>query len=449
MKYLALLLAAGAALPAEQFVTGQAARAVIGQRTFTRQEPGASQVLVGSVSGLALANDTLFVVDGSRVQAFPQNNRVLIYRNVSTDLPGADASIPWDEARRCPLCGGASDTVLGQPDFEKTEIGTGARSFRTPTAVATDGRVLAVADTDNNRVLIWTSIPTSNGEPANVVIGQQDFNATAINAGNGSQVNERGLRGPQGVWIDQRGRLWVADTQNNRVLMWNEIPRANGAPATLVLGAPDMTTFVEVDLTRAQFNATATNLLNPVSVTVDPSDRVFVSDLGHNRVLVWNSLPTRNAQPADFALGQPDTSSTQDRPAQNANNSQFLCQSNGTAANGNPTYPELCEATLNFPRFALSDGKQLFVADGGNNRVLVYNTIPTRNGQPADIILGQPTATLNLDATGDPNSLARRLSSADSVRTPMALAWDGTNLYVSDPFNRRIMVWTTGDLPLP
>ena len=172
------------------------------------------------------------------------------------------------------LCGGFADNVLGQADFKSTSIGTGNNKFRNPTAVATDGRVLAVADTDNNRVLIWNSIPTTPGVSANIVIGQPDFTATTINFGKGSQVNAQGLRGPQGVWIDQRGRFWVADTQNHRVLMWNRIPTQNGTAADLVIGKPDLTTFVEVNLVVANQTATPASLLNPVSVTVDPMDRV-------------------------------------------------------------------------------------------------------------------------------------------------------------------------------
>ena len=38
----------------------------------------------------------------------------------------------------------------------------------------------------------------------------------------------------------------------------------------------------------------------------------------------------------------------------------------------------------------LSDGTRLFIADGGNDRVLVFNHIPTQNGAEADIVLGQP-----------------------------------------------------------
>jgi uncharacterized protein (TIGR03437 family) len=70
----------------------------------------------------------------------------------------------------------------------------------------------------------------------------------------------------------------------------------------------------------------------------------------------------------------------------------------------------------------------------------VYNSIPTRSGQPADVILGQPDeGTLQTVAAA---------SNSDTMLTPMSLASDGTNLFVSDPFNRRVLVFTPGDLPL-
>ena len=75
--------------------------------------------------------------------------------------------------------------------------------------------------------------------------------------------------------------------------------------------------------------------------------------------------------------------------------------------------------------------------------MLVFNEIPTGNAPAADVILGQ----LNdqLDSDSDPN----RIAAVDSFRTPSALAWDGTNLYIADPFNRRVVLYTPGDFVLP
>ncbi|HUQ95691.1 MAG TPA: hypothetical protein VM120_28695, partial [Bryobacteraceae bacterium] len=184
---------------AAEFFSGMAARAVIGQRNFTAQQPGASDVLLGGVSGVAYANGTLIVVDDNRVSATPSNNRVLIFPDVNSFLPQPTEEIPVSE-QRCPICVGRAAVVLGQPDFAKSDVGLSERGFNHPTAVATDGRFLAVADTDNNRILIWRSIPTTNYAPADLVIGQPDFKTNRANEGQQSPT-ARSLRGPQGVWI--------------------------------------------------------------------------------------------------------------------------------------------------------------------------------------------------------------------------------------------------------
>jgi len=444
MKSLAAtVLLSASLLSAQTFVTGQGARLVIGQRTFTQLDPGtATERLLGAVGGLAYFNDTLFVSDSSRIFASPQNHRVLAFRGISSQLPGPKDSHPWTDFERCRVCGGVANLVLGQTAFNTSNIGLTQDRFRTPTAVATDGLVLAVADTDNNRVLIWLNLPTRDGQPADVVVGQGDFRSNGINFGGaGATPSAKGLRSPQGLWI-QDGKLYIADTQNNRVLIFNSIPRSNGATADLVLGQPNFTSFVQSDLVQATLKATPTNMLSPVSVSSD-GRKLFVSDLGHNRVLIWNRIPTSNAQAVDVVIGQPDATSTDENLAVLANNSTKLCPSNGTDAGGNKTYPERCAATLDFPRYALSDGKRLYIADGGNDRILVYNDIPTTTGQAADVILGQFTENLNQDS--DPS----RISAADSLRSPTSLAWDGTNLYVADTFNRRIVAFTPGDFPLP
>ena len=198
---------------------------------------------------------------------------------------------------------GQASVVLGQPDFVTTTVNNAPtqNSLRNPQGVASDGVHLVVADTDDNRILIWNTIPTTNNQNADVVIGQANFTANALP---GNTPNANSMRGPEGVWI-QNGKLFVADTQNNRVLIYNHIPTTNGVAADLVLGAPNFTTYVNPDITQQQTGATASTMLAPVSVTSDGT-RLFVSDLGFNRVLIFNSIPSTNGAPADVALGQPD-----------------------------------------------------------------------------------------------------------------------------------------------
>ncbi len=127
-----------------------------------------SATVLGAVGGVAYANNTLFVVDSNHVQATPVYNRVMIYQNISQYVLDPTAAIP-QQGQRCAVCiggdnGGAANLVLGQPDFVTTTINLTQNGLRTPTGIATNGQILAVADTDNNRVLIWKSIPTVVGQ---------------------------------------------------------------------------------------------------------------------------------------------------------------------------------------------------------------------------------------------------------------------------------------------
>jgi len=433
MKWTVFLLFSIASLNAQDFVTGQAARLEVGQRIWSDQYPSATERNLGSISGLAYANNTLFVTDANRVGGTPNNNRILLFGNVNSFIPTPHQELPVSNDR-CPACVGSATVVLGQPDFFKTDLLRAAQNItvRTPLGVASNGRYTAVADADFNRVLVWRGIPVSTNQAADLVIGQSDFAGSAP-----GRANNR-LRGPSGVWLDDKDGLWVADTGNSRVLYFG-VPQNNGQNATLVLGQPDFNTNVQPQFGTVVLNVANNTLVNPMSVTTDGT-RLFVADFGANRVLIWNSIPTTNQAPADTVIGQPNFISYL------SNNSSALCASNGTDDNGNATYPDRCGATINFPRFALSDGKRLFISDSGNDRVLVFDRIPLLlNGASADAVLGQQGDTLNQSSE---SANPERLSASDSLRTPAALAYDGQNLYVADTFNRRVMVFTPGDFQL-
>jgi hypothetical protein len=445
MKGISVFLLGAASVFAADFVTGQAARLVIGQTTFTAADPNSTNSIIGGAGGVAYAGNTLFVADSNRLGALPSNHRVLVFSNVSNSFPRAtDPLLP---VSKCPVCVGQASVVVGQPDFVTTTENLSATqsNLRQANALASDGVHLVVADTNHNRVLIWNRIPTANNQPADVVVGQKDFVSAGLPSND--TPTAASVRGPQGVWL-QNGKLFIADTQNNRVLIFNKIPTANGASADVVLGQPNFTTFVQQDITQQKTSIAANTMLNPVSVSSD-GVHVFVSDLGYNRVLIWNTIPTVNQAPADVEIGQPDmtqgvgnngfTGQASATSGDNLKETAVLCTvSNGTDASSNPTYPSVCNATLNFPRFALSDGKHLFIADGGNDRVLEFLSVPTQNATSADIILGQIGGSVD-----------QATDAVDSMNTPTSMAWDGTNLYVADPYNRRILVFTVSSNPLP
>ena len=99
-----------------QWIDRQGARLVIGQPSFTRQAPISSRETLGGAAGVAYGGDILVVADGNRVGSQPVNNRVLIYRNVSTVIPRPDAEL--EQNSLCPACVGLPDVVLGQQDFD-------------------------------------------------------------------------------------------------------------------------------------------------------------------------------------------------------------------------------------------------------------------------------------------------------------------------------------------
>lgn len=138
--------------------------------------------------------------------------------------------------------GQKADWVIGQPDFNhegqnaKGEVGRATLSV--PTGICACGEGLAVADAWNHRVLIWKKLPEDNNVPADIVLGQACFTENQPNRGN-QQAAGHTLNWCYGVFYHQ-GRLFVTDTGNRRVLVWYQIPEENGQPADLVLGQPDM-----------------------------------------------------------------------------------------------------------------------------------------------------------------------------------------------------------------
>ncbi len=85
------------------------------------------------------------------------------------------------------------------------------------------------------------------------------------------------------------------------------------------------------------------------------------------------------------------------------------------------------------------DGKRLFVGDAALHRVLIWNSLPASDTQPADVVLGQPSFS---------SSAMSEVPGPDSISRPSAMVSDGTNLFVADAVDHRILVFTAGDLPL-
>lgn len=107
---------------------------------------------------------------------------------------------------------------LGQSNFtSNAALSAAASTLLGPSSVAIANGKLFVADTGNSRVLIWNSIPTTNFQPADVVLGQADFVSDDQNRGAFSP-NANTLDNPRGIYSDGV-RLVVAYSSINRSYM--------------------------------------------------------------------------------------------------------------------------------------------------------------------------------------------------------------------------------------
>ena len=104
----------------------------------------------------------------------------------------------------------------------------GANKLNHPVSISANYGKLAVTDRFNNRVLIWNTIPSSN-TPPDLVLGQANF--TTHNSGTG--LNNMDFPGQ--VIITPDGKVLVADSDNNRVLVWTSFPASSGQSADYAL----------------------------------------------------------------------------------------------------------------------------------------------------------------------------------------------------------------------
>jgi hypothetical protein len=145
-----------------------------------------------------------------------------------------------------PSCDQVADILLGQPDAGSMNENRGgsvaANSFRWPHAVTGNENQLWVADAGNHRVLGWNSFPTGDTS-ANLVLGQEQM-TRAVEWPYAPQ-SERKLRFPYCL-VQNDDVLAVADTANNRILFWRmPIATDRFAPATDVIGQADFLSFGE------------------------------------------------------------------------------------------------------------------------------------------------------------------------------------------------------------
>ena len=145
---------------------------------------------------------------------------------------------------------------------------------------------LFVADRGNHRVLGYYPAPVS-GAWAAMVLGQNnDF------SGDGPQAGTVGFDGPSSVG-GGNGLLLVADTNNNRVVVYTPTPYGQVDP-TWVMGQSNLAT------TSAGCGPAGLTAPNQAATS---GNMVLVADTGNHRVLIWKPLADYAGRACRLGLG--------------------------------------------------------------------------------------------------------------------------------------------------
>lgn len=306
-----------------------------------------------------------------------------------------------------------ADAVLGQADFASGTVNAGggptATSLNEPRGLAIDrdsGR-LFVADSMNHRVLSWPNAAAfTNGQAADIVLGQPDFASNSINQG-GANPTAQTLNAPKSVATDSAGRLYVADSLNFRILRYDP-PFTTNMSAVSVFGqAGDLTAASQASIA----SPTAGGLGNPDGIAIDANDKLYCADRFLSRVSIY-SAPLTNTS-ADTVIGQADLNT----------------------AGGNVTQTGLDHCS----GVALDAAGNLYVGDEFNNRVMLF-LAPASNGKAATRVFGQPDFTSNTANNGGISASTLNYSGASATVAVDAVTG---NLYVADALNNRVLEYTS------
>jgi hypothetical protein len=334
--------------------------------------------------GVCLVNGHLFVADTGQ-------NRVFIWKSISNET--------YQEP----------DIVLGQIDSSQTGRNAGAEvngsTLQYPSGIWSDGQKLIVADAWNHRVLIWHTLPTKNGQIADVVIGQKDFTSNQPNIGGLDKTpSAQSLYWCYGVFSDGK-HLWIADTGNRRVLFYENIPTENFTAADKVIG--------KESLTERDYDPE--HAIWPYSVKISKEGKLAITDTQYYRVLLWNNWKDAFEKQAETIIGQQDFDS-------NGQN-QFL--------------PRPDAHTLNWCYDTCFHKEGIWVADTGNSRLLGFDTFSKHSGMPAQKVLGKPDFT-----TGSENA-ETKTGTEKTLYWPFSISIENDLMAIADTGNHRVILTKT------
>ena len=402
--------------------------------------PGQTPVTFNPVPSRVVGHARLQLVSGAPnlVEGRELNSPVGVAVDTSVSPPilyvadtGNNRVLVWRNARAAN--GSKADIVVGQNDFFATApLGPGTSSsvgLRSPTGLAVDRRGnLYVMDTGNNRILRYsrvTDLPADLIQP-NMVIGQTSFSSAQSNQGNPAPT-AKSLSFVSGntaltasMQFDSAGNLWVADAGNARVLRYaaNDLTDSspNGPEADLVVGQASLTERQTVDWGRAESRLLKTALRGPADIAFDPSGRLLVTDSLSNRLLVY-APPFRSGMAAARIAGIV------------------------VNVQGQPPRPAVNEYTLYGPEGVAATAAGIFVVESQTHRIVRFDPFESWPEEtqllpspPAKAVFGQA------DLLSFRANRGGREPNETSYASPLGLALAGGDLYVADAGNNRVLV---------
>jgi uncharacterized protein (TIGR03437 family) len=253
--------------------TGGTADFVIGQADLSRSVinyvPNSTTSTSNTPSATGLFHPTGLVVDpttGNLYVADSGNSRVLRF------------PAPFLQPSKLNQ---AADVVLGQTTFTNKITDVSASRMAQPYGLAwAPGTGLLVSDSFDNRVLLFGGSNFSNGTAATAVWGQNSFTSISVGAA------DNRFNSPHGLAVDSNQRLYVVDSGNSRVLVFDDIRRAGPDPHSIVSIPASSPRAVFID----QYTPTGGGALTD-EIWIGDSNRAFRYSGGYNSIFTSNFTP--------------------------------------------------------------------------------------------------------------------------------------------------------------